>query len=228
MPAATLFRYFSPLVFVLLAAAGLLSSCQSSRASLFQPIVLRAAAPHPVATAAPTHSTAAEAISVTSEGQGMAAQPANENAQATTAPHPAAVTEATADAPALARAVRPVAIASNVTSVAQKAAAAQARGSQPQAAQVGAAAWSAAASAATPTAGLKRQLAAHHYARLLHRAHAPAESGLGLTVLGLLAMVALVVALIGLAISGGGLGWIIAAGVAALVILVAYLDPGGH
>ena len=75
---------------------------------------------------------------------------------------------------------------------------------------------------------LKRQLAAHRYARLLHRAHAPAEAGLGLTVLGLLAMVVLVVALIGLAISGGGLGWIITAGVAAGVILLAYLDPGGH
>ena len=75
---------------------------------------------------------------------------------------------------------------------------------------------------------LKRQLATHRYARLLRRAHAPAEAGLGLTVLGLLAMVVLVVALIGLAISGGGLGWIITAGVAALVILLAYLDPGGH
>ena len=64
--------------------------------------------------------------------------------------------------------------------------------------------------------------------QLLRRAHAPAAQGLGLTVLGLLAMVALVVALIGLAISGGGLGWIITAAIAAGVLLLAYLDPGGH
>ena len=63
---------------------------------------------------------------------------------------------------------------------------------------------------------------------LLHRAHAPARQGLGLTVLGLLGMVVLVVALIGLAISGGGVGWIITAAVAAGVVLLAYLDPGGH
>lgn len=63
---------------------------------------------------------------------------------------------------------------------------------------------------------------------LLQRAHAPARQGLGLTVLGLLGMVALVVALVGLAISGGGAGWIIAAAVAAGVVLLAYLDPGGH
>ena len=41
-------------------------------------------------------------------------------------------------------------------------------------------------------------------------------------------MVALVVALVGLAISGGGTGWIIAAAIAAGVVLLAYLDPGGH
>ncbi|MCI1188699.1 hypothetical protein MON38_14825 [Hymenobacter sp. DH14] len=63
---------------------------------------------------------------------------------------------------------------------------------------------------------------------MLHRAHAPARQGLGLTVLGLLGMVALVVALVGLAISGGGVGWIITAAVAAGVVLLAYLDPGGH
>ena len=63
---------------------------------------------------------------------------------------------------------------------------------------------------------------------MLGRAHAPAEAGLGLTVLGLLAMVVLVVALIGLLISGGGLGWIITAAIAAGVLLLAYLDPGGH
>ena len=68
----------------------------------------------------------------------------------------------------------------------------------------------------------------HRYLRSLHRAQAPAEQGLGLTVLGLLAMVALVVALIGLAISGGGAGWIITVAIAAAVLLLAYLDPWGH
>ena len=79
----------------------------------------------------------------------------------------------------------------------------------------------------TPTASQSRALARHR--RLLqHRAQGPAQQGLGLTVLGLLGMVALVVALIGLAISGGGAGWIIAAAIAAGVVLLAYLDPGGH
>ena len=79
----------------------------------------------------------------------------------------------------------------------------------------------------TTVAGQNRIFASPR--RLLrHRAHAPAEVGLGLTVLGLLAMVALVVALVGLAISGGGAGWIIAAAIAAGVVLLAYLDPHGH
>ena len=69
---------------------------------------------------------------------------------------------------------------------------------------------------------------ATHRRGLRHRAHAPAESGLGLTVLGLLGLVTLAVALVGLAISGGGLGWAVVAGVAAVVVAVAYLDPGGH
>ena len=79
----------------------------------------------------------------------------------------------------------------------------------------------------TNAAGENRIFTSHR--RLLrHRAHAPAEQGLGLTVLGILGMVALVVALVGLAISGGGTGWIIAAAIAAGVVLLAYLDPGGH
>lgn len=72
------------------------------------------------------------------------------------------------------------------------------------------------------------QAAASFRRALLHRAHAPARQGLGLTVLGLLGMVVLVVALVGLAISGGGVGWLITAAVAAGVVLLAYLDPGGH
>lgn len=70
-----------------------------------------------------------------------------------------------------------------------------------------------------PAPALRRHLVARH--------RPAAESGLGLTVLGLLAMVTLVVALIGLLISGGGLVWAAIAVVAALVVLLAYLDPKG-
>lgn len=63
---------------------------------------------------------------------------------------------------------------------------------------------------------------------LRHRPQAPAEAGLGTTVLGLLGLVALPVALIGLALSGGGLVWAIVAGVAALAVLVALIDPDGR
>ena len=73
---------------------------------------------------------------------------------------------------------------------------------------------------------LKRPLA--HRRHLLARPQAPAESGLGLTVLGLLGMVAVAVGLIGLAISGGGLGWIIVAGAGALAVLMAWIDPSGR
>ena len=81
---------------------------------------------------------------------------------------------------------------------------------------------------AQTTASTQNRALAPLRRHLLHRAHAPARQGLGLTVLGLLGMVALVVALIGLAISGGGTGWIITAAIAAGVVLLAYLDPGGH
>ena len=64
--------------------------------------------------------------------------------------------------------------------------------------------------------------------RLLpHRAHAPAEVGLGTTVFGILGLITLPIALLGLLLSGGGLVWGIVAGAAALAILVAYLDPFG-
>ena len=89
--------------------------------------------------------------------------------------------------------------------------------------QVGAAAAAVATgvSAAGRQAGLPRR-------HLLRRAHAPAAQGLGLTVLGILGMVVLVVALVGLAISGGGVGWILTAAIAAGVVVLAYLNPGGH
>ena len=67
-----------------------------------------------------------------------------------------------------------------------------------------------------------------HQRTLLHRPHATAEAGLGTTVLGVLGLVALPIALIGLAISGGGLVWAIVAGAAALAVLVAYIDPFGR
>jgi len=61
----------------------------------------------------------------------------------------------------------------------------------------------------------------------LHRPKATAEAGLGTTVLGVLGLVLLPVALVGLALSSGGLVWGIVAGAAALAVLVAYLDPFG-
>lgn len=64
--------------------------------------------------------------------------------------------------------------------------------------------------------------------QLRRRPQAPAEAGLGTTVLGLLGLVALPVALIGLALSGGGLVWAIIAGVAALAVVVALIDPDGR
>lgn len=63
---------------------------------------------------------------------------------------------------------------------------------------------------------------------LLHRAQAPAEAGLGTTVLGILGLITLPIALLGLLLSGGGLVWGILAGAAALAILVAWLDPFGR
>ncbi|MBU6120393.1 hypothetical protein [Hymenobacter siberiensis] len=70
--------------------------------------------------------------------------------------------------------------------------------------------------------------AATHRRPLLARAHAPAEAGLGTTVLGVLGLVVLPIALLGLLLSGGGLVWGIVAGAAALAVLVAYIDPFGR
>ena len=72
-----------------------------------------------------------------------------------------------------------------------------------------------------------RQPAAIHRRARLQRPHPTAEAGLGTTVLGILGLVALPIALIGLLLSGGGLVWGIVAGAAALAVLVAYLDPFG-
>jgi hypothetical protein len=62
----------------------------------------------------------------------------------------------------------------------------------------------------------------------LARPQATAEAGLGTTVLGVLGLVLLPVALLGLLLSGGGLVWGILAGLAALAVLVAYIDPFGR
>ena len=69
------------------------------------------------------------------------------------------------------------------------------------------------------------QLAPVHRRALLARPRASAEAGLGTTVLGVLGLVVLPIALLGLALSGGGLVWAIVAGAAAVAVLVAYLDP---
>ncbi|MGY3090798.1 hypothetical protein ACVWYF_003859 [Hymenobacter sp. UYAg731] len=72
------------------------------------------------------------------------------------------------------------------------------------------------------------RLATAHRRTLLARAHATAEAGLGTTVLGVLGLVVLPIALLGLLLSGGGLVWGIVAGAAALAVLVAYIDPFGR
>ena len=69
--------------------------------------------------------------------------------------------------------------------------------------------------------------AALHRRTLLARPRAMAEVGLGTTVLGVLGLVVLPIALLGLLLSGGGLVWGILAGLAAVAVLVAYLDPFG-
>ncbi|WP_125932508.1 hypothetical protein [Hymenobacter glacialis] len=66
-----------------------------------------------------------------------------------------------------------------------------------------------------------------HRRTLLQRPQAPAEMGLGTTVLGVLGLILLPVALVGLLLSGG-LVWGVVAGLAALAVLVAYLDPFGR
>ena len=80
-----------------------------------------------------------------------------------------------------------------------------------------------AAIALTPTL----RPAAKHRRALLTRPHASAEVGLGTTVLGVLGLITLPIALLGLLLSGGGLVWGLVAGAAALAVLVAYLDPFG-
>lgn len=72
------------------------------------------------------------------------------------------------------------------------------------------------------------QLAPAHRRVFLARPQTSAEAGLGTTVLGVLGLVVLPIALLGLALSGGGLVWATVAGVAALAVLVALIDPDGR
>ncbi len=81
----------------------------------------------------------------------------------------------------------------------------------------GLAAWQPAPLARLPPAARHRQ----------PKPQAPAEVGLGTTVLGVLGLVVLPIALLGLLLSGGGLVWGVVAGLAALAVLVAKLDPFG-
>jgi hypothetical protein len=78
---------------------------------------------------------------------------------------------------------------------------------------------------AAATVADRTVLRQHH--AFLRRPRATAEAGLGTTVFGILGIIALPIALLGLLLSGGGLVWGIVAGAAALAILVAYLDPFG-
>ncbi|MFD2721049.1 hypothetical protein ACFST9_20180 [Hymenobacter monticola] len=78
---------------------------------------------------------------------------------------------------------------------------------------------------ATPKVG---QLKKQPRRVLLQRPHATAEAGLGTTVLGVLGLIMLPIAALGLILSGGALGWIIVGGLAALAVLVAYIDPFGR
>ncbi|WP_460622580.1 hypothetical protein [Hymenobacter tenuis] len=81
---------------------------------------------------------------------------------------------------------------------------------------------------ATVVALAKRSLQpSHHNTQALQRAAGPkrtTEVGLGTTVLGVLGLVVLPVSLIGLLIWGGPV-WAVLAGLSAIAILVAYLDP---
>jgi len=177
MPVATRPRLFlSHLLLLLVAVAGLMSSCQSSRSSFaFQPT------PRQVEPVENTTSMVATSDSANAMVTPTVAAPA---AHAVVRPRGKA---------------RRLAAATHVTAVAKVALVPMF--SRP--------------------ASVRRQA-------LLHRSHGTAEAGLGTTVLGVLGLVVLPIALIGLAISGGGLVWAIVAGAAALAVLVAYIDPFGR
>ncbi|MBO2012306.1 hypothetical protein [Hymenobacter negativus] len=177
MPVATHLRLFSShLLPLLLVTAGLVSSCQTSRASFaFQPAPNRTPPVTTVVPAAATPDSAATTVAVAATSLGASHVPQTQG-----------------------KARQPV----HVTRIAAVAKAVFA-----------------------PKVGHSK---ASSQRALLHRPHSTAEAGLGTTVLGVLGLVVLPIALIGLAISGGGLVWAIVAGAAALAVLVAYIDPFGR
>ncbi|WBA41125.1 hypothetical protein [Hymenobacter canadensis] len=87
-----------------------------------------------------------------------------------------------------------------------------------------------AALARRPTASAAQAVTRHQAAAApakVRRAFAPqrpAEVGLGTTVLGVLGLIVLPLSLLGLLIWGGPV-WLVLAGLAALAVLVAYIDP---
>ena len=215
---ATRFRFlpFRPLALLLMLGA-LASSCQSSRAGFsFQPVRLRAAVAPPVAAPWVPAVTAAATTSAENTGASVAAEHGGVGLLASPA----------APLPATRSASKRVSTAIAATEAASESPAAPAAAPKPAPFQ--AAALAAGSSEALLGRSVAYRVDAPRHRSWRHRAQAPARQGLGLTVLGLLGMVGLAVALVGLAISGGGLGWTIAAAVAAGVVLLAYLDPGGH
>lgn len=78
----------------------------------------------------------------------------------------------------------------------------------------------------TPALTLRASQSAGQAARATAGPRKTTEVGLGTTVLGVLGLVVLPIALIGLLIWGGPV-WAVLAGLAALAVLVAYLDPFG-
>lgn len=77
-----------------------------------------------------------------------------------------------------------------------------------------------------PAATQRRPTASARAVQRQAAPQAPAEMGLGTTVLGVLGLVALPIGLIGLLLTGG-LAWGVIAGLGALAVLVAWWDPFG-
>lgn len=81
------------------------------------------------------------------------------------------------------------------------------------------------ATSATQSA-TKRQVSTLAKVRWAFAPQRPAEVGLGTTVLGVLGLIVLPLSLLGLLIWGGPV-WLVLAGLSALAVLIAYLDPFG-
>lgn len=77
---------------------------------------------------------------------------------------------------------------------------------------------------AAQAATTSRVSAASAKARRAFAPQRPAEVGLGTTVLGVLGLIVLPISLLGMLIWGGPV-WLVLAGLSALAVLVAYIDP---